>query len=143
MRSLIRALVAATVLVGARVGWAGDAPYVGTWKLKQDPSVTSDAPATLTITAKDGITVTFVEDKRTCTAKFDGKDHPATSPKEPGEWTCVVAKKGPTALEVSWKKDGKIMAISTFKPSADRKTLAYVIGSYTSVETTTVIYDRK
>jgi hypothetical protein len=141
----MRAFVVAMVLLAARVGWAADPPYVGTWKVKQDPSVTSDAPATLTITAKgsDGITVTFGENTQTCTAKFDGKDHPATSPKEPAGWTCLVAKKGPTALEVSWKKDGKTTAISTFKASTDRKTLTYVSGSYTSVETTTVVYDRK
>jgi hypothetical protein len=28
----------------------------------------------------DGLTLTFVEEKGTCSAKFDGKDHPATGP---------------------------------------------------------------
>ena len=42
----------------------------------------------------DGLLLTFVEEKGTCSAKFDGKDYPASSPTWPAGWMCAIAKNG-------------------------------------------------
>lgn len=89
------------------------------------------------------MTLTFVEEKGTCTAKFDGKDYPATGPIWPSGWTCVIAKNGASAIDVTWKKDGKVMYKDTFTPSADGKTLTDLGGAPATTEKIKAVYDRQ
>jgi hypothetical protein len=114
----------------------------GKWKTK---NLKIGSPGTLTITpsGSDGLMLTFVEEKGTCSAKFDGKDHPATGPIWPSGWTCVIAKNGATALDVTWKKDGKAMYKDTFTPSADGKTLTDLSGAVATTEKVKAVYDRQ
>lgn len=120
---------------------AGGPGLAGKWKTK---NVKIGSPGTLEIAASgaEGVTLTFVEEKGSCSAKFDGKDHPATGPIWPAGWTCAAAKSGATALDVTWKKDGKVMFKETFTPSADGKTLTDV-GAATAAEKVTAVYDRQ
>jgi hypothetical protein len=119
---------------------SGGPGLAGKWKTK---NLKIGSPGTLQIAASaDGVTLTFVEEKGTCAAKFDGKDHAATGPIWPAGWTCAVAKSGATALDVTWKKDGKLMYKETLTPSADGKTLTDV-GMATASEKVTAVYDRQ
>lgn len=121
---------------------SGGPGLAGKWKTKK---VKIGAPGTLNISpsGSDGLTLTFVEEKGTCNARFDGKDHPATGPIWPSGWTCVIAKNGATALDVTWKKDGKAMYKDTFTASADGKTLTDLGGAVATTEKVKAIYHRQ
>jgi hypothetical protein len=121
---------------------SGGPGLAGKWQTK---NVKIGAPGTMNLSPSgpDGLTLTFVEEKGTCTAKFDGKDHPATGPIWPSGWTCAIAKNGPTAFDVTWKKDGKVMFKDTFTPSPDGKTLTDVSSTPATSEKVTAVYDRQ
>jgi hypothetical protein len=121
---------------------SGGPGLAGKWKTK---NLKIGSPGTLSITPSgpDGLTLTFVEEKGTCSAKFDGRDHPATGPIWPTGWTCAIAKSGATALDVTWKKDGRLMFKDTFTPSADGKALTDVSAPAGVAEKVTVVYDRQ
>jgi hypothetical protein len=121
---------------------SGETGLAGKWKTK---NLKIGAPGTMNISPNgpDGVTLTFVEEKGTCSAKFDGKEHPASGPIWPSGWTCVIAKSGATALDVTWKKDGKVMYKDMLTPSADGKTLTNVSGAPATTEKMKVVYDRQ
>jgi hypothetical protein len=121
---------------------SGGSGLAGKWKTK---NLKIGAPGTMSITPSgpDGVTLTFVEEKGTCSAKFDGKDHPATGPIWPSGWTCLVAKSGASALDLTWKKDGRVMYEDTLTPSADGKTLTDVSGAPATTEKVKLVYDRQ
>jgi hypothetical protein len=121
---------------------SGGTGLAGKWKTK---NVKVGSPGTMNIspTGSDGMTLTFVEEKGTCNARFDGKDHPATGPIWPSGWTCVIAKNGASALDVTWKKDGKVMYKDTFTASADGKTLTDLSGAPATTEKVKAVYDRQ
>jgi len=121
---------------------AGTSGLAGKWRTK---NLKIGSPGTMTIAANgaDGVTLTFVEEKGVCSPKFDGKDAPATGPIWPSGWSCVVAKNGAAGLDVSWKKDGKLMFKDAFSVSADGKTLTDV-GTVPSIsEKTKAIYEKQ
>jgi len=121
---------------------SGGLGLAGEWKTK---NLKIGSPGTMTISssAPDGLTLTFVEEQGSCSAKFDGQDHPATGPIWPSGWTCGIAKSGANALEVTWKKDGKLMYSDTLSVSADGKTLIDVSTAAGTSEKTKAIYDRQ
>jgi hypothetical protein len=121
---------------------SGGSGLAGKWKTK---NLKVGSPGTLTITpsGSDGVTLTFVEEKGTCSAKFDGKEQPATGPIWPSGWTCAVAKNSPSTLEVTWRKDGKVMFKDAITPSADGKTLTDISGAPTTSEKVKLVYDRQ
>jgi hypothetical protein len=128
--------------VGVYQRLSGGPGLAGQWKTK---NLKIGSPGTITITpnGSDGVTLTFVEEKGTCSAKFDGKDYAATGPIWPSGWTCAIAKIGATGLEVSWKREGQVMSKDTLTPAADGKTLVDVSGAPKSTEKVTVVYDRQ
>lgn len=121
---------------------SGGPGMVGKWKTTK---VNIGSPGTMSISPSgpDGVTLEFVEEKGRCSAKFDGKDHPATGPIWPSGWTCTIAKSGPNELDVTWKKDGKLMYKDTLTVSDDGKTLTDVGSAHGTSEKTTVVYDRQ
>jgi hypothetical protein len=121
---------------------SGASGLAGTWKTK---NLKIGSPGTVTITpsGSDGVTLTFVEEKGTCSAKFDGKEYPATGPIWPSGWTCTVGKSSASALEVTWKKDGKVRIKDEFTPSADGKTLTDLNGAPATTEKVKLVYDRQ
>lgn len=121
---------------------SGVSGLAGKWKTK---NVKVGSPGTVNITTSgtDGLTLTYVEEKGSCAAKFDGKDYPATGPIWPSGWTCVMAKSGASALDVTWKKDGKVMYKDTFTTSADGKTLTDLGGAPATTEKIKAVYDRQ
>jgi hypothetical protein len=121
---------------------SGGQGLAGKWKTK---NLTIGSPGTMNISpsGSDGLTLAFVEEKGTCTAKFDGKDHPANGPIWPSGWTCAIAKNGASALDVTWKRDGKVMYKDTLTPSADGKTLTDLSGAPATTERVKAVYDRQ
>lgn len=113
----------------------------GKWKAK---NMTSSAPMIMELAPEgpDGLTLKYVDQGGVCVAKFDGKDHPATGAMWPAGWTCSIAKSGANGLELSWKKDGKLMYKSALTVSDDGKTLSERGGAVTSAEKVKVVYDR-
>ncbi|MCX6633303.1 MAG: hypothetical protein NTW28_37380, partial [Candidatus Solibacter sp.] len=121
---------------------SGGPGLAGKWKTK---NLNSSSPETLTLAPKgsDGLTISLGNEGSVCDARFDGKAHPATGPVWPSGWTCVVARNGARAFDLTWKKDGKDMYKTTMAASADGKTLTET-GSATGVnEKFTVVYDKQ
>jgi len=114
----------------------------GQWKTK---NLKIGSPGTMTITpsGSDGLTLTYVEEKGTCGAKFDGKDHAATGPIWPSGWTCSLARSGASGLEVRWKREGQVMFKDAFSPSADGKELVVLSGAPKTTEKVKLVYERK
>ena len=121
---------------------SGGPGLAGKWKTKNlkmsSPSVLAIAPS-----GPDGLTLTFVDEKATCAAQFDGKDYPATGPMWPSGWTCTIAKNGARAFDVTWKKDGKPMYKGTFTASGNGKSLTEVGGAAATTEKIKAVYDRQ
>jgi hypothetical protein len=121
---------------------SGGPGLAGKWKTK---NVKIGSPGTVTIAPNgpDGLVLTFVEEKGTCSAKFDGKDHAASGPVWPAGWTCAIAKVGASAFEVAWKREGKVMFKDTITASADGKVLTDVTAAPGATEKVTVVYERQ
>jgi len=61
----------------------------------------------------------------------------------PPGWMCAIARNGATALDLTWKRDGKVLSKSTLTASTDGKTLTDVGGAPTTTEKVTAVYDRQ
>jgi hypothetical protein len=91
----------------------------------------------------DGLTWRIADYGVTCTAKFDGKDYPATGPTAPHGFTVAISKTSPGSFDLTEKIEGKAVYKATYSVSVDGKTLTEV-GSSTAVdEKTTSVYDRQ
>ena len=114
----------------------------GKWKAKKmnvgAPGIMEIAP-----TVSDGLTLKYVDQGGVCDAKFDGKDHPASGSMWPAGWTCMIAKSGASGVELTWKKDGKLMYKTTLTASADGKSLTETGGAAATTEKIKVVYDRQ
>jgi hypothetical protein len=121
---------------------SGGPGLAGKWKTK---NLKMSSPSVLAITPSGtgGLTLTFVDEKANCAAKFDGRDYPATGPIWPPGWTCSIAKNGDRAFDVTWKKDGKPLYKGTFTASGDGKTLTEVAGAVATTEKIKAVYDRR
>jgi hypothetical protein len=121
---------------------SGSAGLAGKWKTK---NVKIGSPGTVTIapSGPDGLVLTYVEEKGTCSAKFDGKDHAASGPVWAAGWTCTIAKVGTGGFEVAWKREGKVMLKDTFTCSADGKVLTDVSAAPGTAEKLTAVYERQ
>jgi hypothetical protein len=128
------------VTVYRRVG--GETGLAGTWKATQvkigSLKVIEFAPF-----GADGLTWKIDDYNVTCSAKFDGKDYPATGPSAPSGLTVALEKTGPRNFGLTEKKDGKPVYKAAYTLSADGKVLTEV-GSVAAVnEKTTAVYDRQ
>ncbi|MCU1236311.1 MAG: hypothetical protein JWP63_4278 [Candidatus Solibacter sp.] len=121
---------------------SGGPGLVGKWKTKK---MTSSSPETLILTLKgsDGVAIELGNEGAVCNAKFDGKDYPATGSMWPSGWTCMIAKHGASALDVTWKKDGKGMYQSTLTASGNGKVLTETGSAVGVNEKYTVVYDKQ
>jgi len=121
---------------------SGSTGLAGKWKTQK---MTASSPETLSLTAKgtDGLTIMIGNEGAKCEAKYDGKDNPANGTLFPAGWTCAVAKNGPQAFDLTWKKEGKPMYKSTFTASADGKTLTETGSAVGVNEKYSMVYDRQ
>jgi hypothetical protein len=121
---------------------SGSAGLAGKWKTK---NMKSSSPETMSLTPKgaDGLTIAMGNEGGVCDARFDGKPYPSTGPMWPAGWTCVIAKNGAAALDLTWKKDGKDMYKSTMTVSADGKTLTEMTAAPGTGEKVKIVHDRQ
>ena len=121
---------------------SGGPGLTGKWKTK---NLKSSSPESLILSVKgtDGLTIALGNAGATCDAKFDGKDYPATGSMWPAGWTCMVAKSGARAVDVTWKKDGRDMYKSTLAASSDGKTLTESGSAVGVNEKFKVVYDKQ
>ena len=121
---------------------SGGPGLAGKWKTK---NLKTSSPETMTLTPSgtDGLTIAMGNEGAACAAKFDGKDYPAKGTMWPPGWTCVIARNGANAFDVTWKKDGKDMYKSTLAASDGGKVLTET-GSAAGVnEKVTIVYDKQ
>jgi hypothetical protein len=121
---------------------SGGPGLAGKWKTK---NLKTSSPEELTLTPKgsDGILISLGNEGGVCNAKFDGRDYPATGPVWPAGWTCVVAKNGARAIDLTWRKDGKDMYKSTLAVSPEGNTLTETGSAAGVSEKFTIVYDRQ
>jgi hypothetical protein len=91
----------------------------------------------------DGLTWTIADYNVTCSAKFDGKDYPATGPSAPKGLTVSLKKTGPRNFDLTEKKNGKPVYRAAYTLSADGKTLTEAGAIPATNEKTTAVYDRQ
>jgi hypothetical protein len=120
---------------------SGRKGLAGKWKAR----TVNSAPSTIVLAENgpDGVTLMAMEEKASCSAKFDGKDQPATGPGWPSGWTCSIAKKGPSGLAITWKKDGRLMYQDSMTVSADGQELTDVSSAPAASEKVKVVFDRQ
>jgi hypothetical protein len=91
----------------------------------------------------DGITINYPEFGFTVTAKFDGKDYPASGQFASPKNTFVFKTTGPRSFEMTSKIDGKATYADTFTVSADGKTLTDDGTPITAREPIKAVFDRQ
>lgn len=128
-RSIVLTLV--TCFMGAILCFAADNPNMGTWKLNEGKSkipagatkntmvVYTPAGDDVKVTV-DGTTGSGQPAHNEWTGKFDGKDYPVTG--DPTSDSRSYKKINVNTLELTTKKDGKIVASGHIVVSADGKT---------------------
>ncbi len=124
------ALTLAFCFLGAAVCLAAD-PSMGTWKLnegksKMTPGTTKFNSVTFKNTlgnikvTQDGIDANGKPIHVEWSGKFDGKDYPVTG--DPSADTRAYRKLNDRTLEVTVKKNGKVIVTARSEVSADGKT---------------------
>jgi hypothetical protein len=121
---------------------SGGPDLAGKWKTK---NLKTSSPETLSLTPKGstGVSISLGNEGAVCDARFDGKDYPANGPVWPPGWTCLIAKNGFRAIDVTWKKDGKDMYKSTFTASTDGKMLTEIGSAVGADEPFKVVYNKR
>jgi len=95
---------------------AADSGYFGTWKLN---AARSDFGPVTVAFARAGDEWTQTQDGKSYTFKMDGKAYPTTLPGATEVWKQA----DPSTWEVTTTANGKILAVDSYKLSADGKTL--------------------
>ena len=120
------------VALAANIAAAADDPQSGTWKMNAAKSKYSPGPGPKSLTVKveadanqvkinaDGINDDGTEIHVAYTAKFDGKDYPATG--MPNADTVSVTRLKDGAIESVQKKAGQVTMTITSVVSKDGKT---------------------
>jgi len=121
---------------------SGGPGMAGKWKTAQ---VKVGSPGVMEFSAagSDGLTLTLSDYQATCTAKFDGKDYPATGPQVPPGFTLAIRKTGARSFEMIEKDHGKDLYKVEYTVSADGKTLTEIGGATATNEKIKVVYDRQ
>ena len=126
-------LLIAAVVVGVGSGTAlaqSDDPLIGTWKLNVEKSKSQMFKSGTTVIERAGDGVKFTVDLAgadgtayhwTFTAKYDGKDYPATGNSPFGE-VAALTRVDPHTTRIIVKQGGKESATQTIVVSPDGKT---------------------
>ena len=121
----------AILFAAAAVCVAADNVHLGTWKLDEAKSkISAGAPKNTTVVYEaagdsvkvivDGVDADGKPSHNEWTGKFDGKDYPLTG--DPTADTRSYKQIGPSTLELTNKKSGKVIVSGKITVSADGKT---------------------
>jgi len=149
-----------TLFVFATCVFAGDDPFLGTWKCNFERSSTTVAnppPQPVSMTLRyvaqgsgfqiTGEAVTADGQKRT-TARFvifDGEEHPQTPDSPPGD-IVIYRRSGRNAEEIVYKREGKVTTKISRVVSEDGKTLTYTSDSISdsgAPNKTVIVYEKQ
>ena len=122
--------------VGAGTGLAGK------WKAVQ-VKVGSLKEIEFARFGEDGLTWKIADYNVTCSARFDGKDYPASGPSAPSGLTVAIRQTGARTFQLTEKRNGKALYKAAYSVSADGRTLTEVGSSTAADEKTTAVYDRQ
>jgi hypothetical protein len=129
----VKSLVIAAIIIGVASGTAlaqPSNPLIGTWKLNAEKSKNTTFKSGSTTIEQAGDGVKYTVDLAgadgtayhwTFTAKYDGKDYPATGNSPFGD-VAALARVDPHTTRITVKQGGKESAIQTIIVSADGKT---------------------
>ena len=131
MKARARLLSFAVLFAAAAVCGAADNVNMGTWKLDEAKSkIGAGAPKNTTVVYEaagdsvkvvvDGVGADGKPSHNEWTGKFDGKDYPLTG--DPTADTRSYKQIDPRTLELTNKKDGKVVVSGKITVSADGKT---------------------
>ena len=130
-------------------------PHIGTWKLNEAKSkftpggaknntVTYEAVGDKVKVTVDGVDAEGKPTHNEWTGKFDGKDYPVTG--DPNTDMRSYKKINARTLELTGKKDGKVVTTGRIAVSADGKTRTVTTSTTDSAglkAKSTAVYDRQ
>jgi len=121
---------------------SGDTGLLGKWK---STKVQIGSPETMDIKDYEGDGLTFYspEEKFTFSAKFDGKEYPATGPTIPAGATGTLTRVDPSCFELTEVYKGKPFWKGKYTLSEDKKTLTVSGGMIATNEPMTAVYERQ
>jgi hypothetical protein len=121
---------------------SGASGILGKWKTKNIKSSSPDVMEFLP-SPPDGLAWNVPSQKASSNAQFDGKDYPVTGANFGPGFTIALKKNGPGSFESTFKHDGKPLYMSTYRVSADGKTMTET-GSAAGVNERSIsVYDRQ
>ncbi len=140
------------MLTLAASGFCFASPMMGTWKLNEAKSKFAPGAAknqtVVYAAAGDQVKVTVdgtdAGGKSThneWTGKFDGKDYPVTG--DPTSDARAYKEAGENTLEMTVKKDGKVVATGKIVVAADGKSRTVTTSSTDTKAETTAVYDKE
>lgn len=121
---------------------SGDSGLLGTWK---STKVQIGSPQSIELKdyEGDGLTFSSPSEQFTFSAKFDGKEYPATGPTIPAGASGTLQRQGPLAFELVEIYKGKPFWKGTYTLSADKQTLTVAGGMTGANEPITAVYERQ
>jgi hypothetical protein len=155
MKARARLLSFAVLFAAAAVCVAADNVNMGTWKLDEAKSkIAAGAPKNTTVVYEaagdsvkvivDGVGADGKPSHNEWTGKFDGKDYPLTG--DPTADTRSYKQIDPSTLELTNKKDGKVIVSGKITVSADGKTRTVItkgVDANGKKVVTTAVYNKQ
>jgi hypothetical protein len=151
MKARTTLLTLALCFIALAVSFAADNPQMGTWKLNEAKSkFIPGAPKNNTVVYEaagdqikvtvDGVDANGKPTHSEWTGKFDGKDYPLTG--DPDADTRSYKKIDARTMELTNKKDGKVVANAKIVVSADGKTRTVTLTAAGKKVHSTAVYDK-
>jgi hypothetical protein len=155
MKARARLLSFVALFAAAAVCVAADNVNMGTWKLDEAKSkIAAGAPKNTTVVYEaagdsvkvivDGVGADGQPSHNEWTGKFDGKDYPLTG--DPTADTRSYKQIDPSTLELTNKKDGKVIVSGKITVSADGKTRTVItkgVDANGKKVVTTAVYNKQ
>jgi hypothetical protein len=143
--------IMALCFIALAVSFAADNPHLGTWKLNEAKSkfipgaaknntVVYEAVGDQIKATVDGVDANGKPTHSEWTGKFDGKDYPLTG--DPDADTRSYKKIDARTMELTNKKDGKVVVNAKIVVSADGKTRTVTLTAAGKKAHSTAVYDK-
>jgi hypothetical protein len=120
---------------------SGTSGFIGKWKTR-NLQISSPGVMELTPNGPNGLTWSSSSMKATSSAKFDGKDYPATGETFGPGFTMSLKKDGLNGFIMTIKHDGKALYLSRYVGSADGATLTETGSAVGVNEKYRAVYDK-
>ena len=121
---------------------SGGPGLAGSWKTT---AVKNTSPGTVEFIASgsDGLTFRSLAMQYSCDFKLDGNDYPCSRGVIPAGWTVAGGRTEARSLDLTLKKDGKVVIKRSYTVAADGKTMVQIASAPGTNEKIKVVYDRQ